>query len=266
MASASASVLGTYELLENILLHLSLEDLFVVQRVATSWKDLLRRSKGLQKKMFLIPDSKAKIPGEDYPWYDYEEWPVYETKVQLNPALQLTPGGLTFWDIEYERDLSRRSHIGSIWPIWDWNISEERYGGFEISIKTCQTATRAEDVFLTQPPITTLLHTWCDDDEARMEVTYREEGIRLGHLMDEKKEIDEQYAAFESEESDGSELQDERGPRSPPQQWSFGLRGDGLGEAKKCEEGSGEGDSDEEESYEGESYEEEGGEHENRDE
>ena len=57
MATAVSRVLSTYELLEQILLHLQLKDLFVIQRVDTTWRDLIHRSEPIRKKKFLTPSA-----------------------------------------------------------------------------------------------------------------------------------------------------------------------------------------------------------------
>lgn len=59
---STTKVLETCELLEGILLNLSGKDLFVWQRVSSRWCDLIRRSPGLQKMMFLRRDGEVLQP------------------------------------------------------------------------------------------------------------------------------------------------------------------------------------------------------------
>lgn len=53
MAAAQA-VLNTYELLEQILLHLPWKEKFAVQRVSPFWKDLIQRSQILRQRMWIF--------------------------------------------------------------------------------------------------------------------------------------------------------------------------------------------------------------------
>ncbi|KAK5718484.1 hypothetical protein LTR15_008214 [Elasticomyces elasticus] len=56
-ASAATRVLGIPELLEAILIGTDAKTLLLAQRVAPQWRDLIRRSHPLQKKLFLRPSS-----------------------------------------------------------------------------------------------------------------------------------------------------------------------------------------------------------------
>lgn len=49
---ASAAVFGTYELLEQILLHLPVKDLLLSQGVAKGWHDMVQRSQGARRALF----------------------------------------------------------------------------------------------------------------------------------------------------------------------------------------------------------------------
>ena len=54
MASAASRVFGTTELLENILIHADIKDLFVMQGVNKTFSDLIATSTQLRRKMFLL--------------------------------------------------------------------------------------------------------------------------------------------------------------------------------------------------------------------
>ena len=96
MASPVADVLETYELLEAVLINLPFKDLFVLQRVNSSWSALIKRSAALQKIMFLLPESEPltlvgyEEPACPGPSGIYGRWdvaPEYAGKVRLCPLL-----------------------------------------------------------------------------------------------------------------------------------------------------------------------------------
>lgn len=69
--STRRAVLHTSGLLENVLLHLPLRDLFVFQGVSKQWHTVIASSPGLQEKMFLrlqsaTPDETWVLDGYDY--------------------------------------------------------------------------------------------------------------------------------------------------------------------------------------------------------
>ena len=80
--AAIAAVFGTYELLEQVLSSLSLHDLFVLQRVAQNWQDVIKRSALLQKKMFLLADGTAQSPLKDH-----HNFISYDGAKKFNPAV-----------------------------------------------------------------------------------------------------------------------------------------------------------------------------------
>lgn len=57
----SARVLGTYELLEEIMLHLPLKTLLLSKRVSKAWEDVWTKSHQVQKALFLMPFSDLRI-------------------------------------------------------------------------------------------------------------------------------------------------------------------------------------------------------------
>ncbi|KAF2811491.1 uncharacterized protein BDZ99DRAFT_461550 [Mytilinidion resinicola] len=63
-ASVADCVLGVTELLENILLKLSIRDIFQVQRVCKQWKVLIDTSPSLQEAMWLATLSPSSPPTE----------------------------------------------------------------------------------------------------------------------------------------------------------------------------------------------------------
>ena len=58
--SATQKVLAVTELLENILLQLSMTDIFQAQSVSKHFRDLMSDSHSLQRKLFLLPDKQPE--------------------------------------------------------------------------------------------------------------------------------------------------------------------------------------------------------------
>lgn len=124
----------------------------------------------------------------------------------MNPALRLC-------DTDDERHPPSRDRIGSVEEILADDIRGEEHDGYDIYINPDRTATRALDMLLTQHPITTLAYHLNEDQEDRISLTYRAEGIRLGDLLVEQRRFLQRFA----------ELQ---GYPFPVQSWSFGFRDD----------------------------------------
>lgn len=80
------AVLSTYELLEAILQHLALSDLFRFQRVSTAWRDVIQRSQELQTRMLLTSTQRPLQPV----FKDRMPWPSeYEQDLKFHPAFQV---------------------------------------------------------------------------------------------------------------------------------------------------------------------------------
>lgn len=54
-------VVGIYELLENIILHLPLQDILLSQRVSTAWKGVVRQSMEIRQALLLEPVTGPKV-------------------------------------------------------------------------------------------------------------------------------------------------------------------------------------------------------------
>lgn len=80
MLTAAGAVFSTYELMEEMLLHLPLPDLFILQRVSSTWQCVAKRSEAIRRKMFLLPRSTPLRPSEGQQHID----PA--VCLQLNPA------------------------------------------------------------------------------------------------------------------------------------------------------------------------------------
>lgn len=65
---AAVQVFATYELLENILMHLPLRSLLLAQRVDISFRDLIWRSANINRALFFTPATSQSID-----WYRPED-------------------------------------------------------------------------------------------------------------------------------------------------------------------------------------------------
>lgn len=90
MASASDRVIGTYELLEKVLIATATDcprSVFVVQRVCKAWQAIIRRSTTIRKLLFLLPDGQLAHPAiswqDDWASNDNPKF-LYEQRLQFN--------------------------------------------------------------------------------------------------------------------------------------------------------------------------------------
>ncbi|EME80579.1 uncharacterized protein MYCFIDRAFT_78278 [Pseudocercospora fijiensis CIRAD86] len=93
MASASARVCAILELLQSILLNVPAQALFSLQRVNTTWRDCIKESIHLQRKMFLKPAFPPMDPTadeEDPDLNDVYQTLLYPSPMRLNPCLDMT--------------------------------------------------------------------------------------------------------------------------------------------------------------------------------
>ena len=155
MASPVAKVLGTYELLEKILLNLSAKNLFGLQRISRAWKSDIDQSHPLRKKMFLMADGEPVKPNEAE---------IYRGCLRLNPVVNfdLCELGSSYapehaWTIStgrtsLEYTIRRAFFCGDYDDVFDITVTEPWSGNSRSRGFTCM------DMFLTQPPITALRH------------------------------------------------------------------------------------------------------------
>lgn len=168
MASAVSAVLGTYEVLEKILLKLPTRSLFVVQRVSRSWKSLVRQSHPLQKRMFLKADGQPCKPLGTDP--DGQLSPLYRGCLTFNPILSFmledkSPHhGLVrgcanagWWrlDIQKRSVLNGRGHLEMMLeaPLSCGQAPSDDDGLDELCRRYTSQNASCNDMFLTQPPI-----------------------------------------------------------------------------------------------------------------
>lgn len=190
---ATNRVLQTYELLEAILLKLPLKNLFVVQRVNTTWKELIGRSEGIRKKMFLLADGEAIRPTKNDGY-----WLHFAGPIQLNPALRV----LCDEDHHFHRNDGCTCNpwsddcVHSEWPHYKCDmrlgcahIEDDAPGSMPPSFKVRlmsvpdERALSARNMLLTQPPITEIGFRDFDNQPSRGPVCSNG-GVKLGDLVD----------------------------------------------------------------------------------
>ncbi|CZT23015.1 uncharacterized protein RCC_08725 [Ramularia collo-cygni] len=86
---APRRLLEQYEIMEQVLLELEVEELCVVQRVSTFWRDLIKRSQPIQKKMFLLPEGPTLQP--DHVYIRNEQVINYAARLRVNPIVDAIP-------------------------------------------------------------------------------------------------------------------------------------------------------------------------------
>lgn len=162
-------------LLEQVLIDLPLKDLFVLQRVNTSWRDVISRSEPIQKKMFLLPDGPV-VFGED----DQEVEPVLPEipSLRLNPILAMrccdrSPTSTCEADLgcaHVERTVSSRPK-------------------FQVSIISLpqDASTGVENMLLTQPPLGHVIPWTSQKDGFGDHSLKSSSGLTLGDLMEVRR-------------------------------------------------------------------------------
>ncbi|KAI9877337.1 MAG: hypothetical protein M1830_000571 [Pleopsidium flavum] len=162
MPSPVQRVFGVCELLENILLNLSMPDLLLVQRVCTVWKDTIAQSISLQRKLFLSPVA----PG-----------PVSSKK-----------NGLTLYDLKFNPLLRKIFHWKFV-PysscskvlLSDWGL-DSPFGRIQMSASAryCPSASW-RNMLITQPPPEALILSGYKTTKT-LKVTKIVGGVTVGDL------------------------------------------------------------------------------------
>ncbi|KAF2167456.1 hypothetical protein M409DRAFT_22264 [Zasmidium cellare ATCC 36951] len=83
--AASQPVFAVPQMLEMILLHVSMKQLFVLQRVNSNWRDNNSKSPARQMKLFLQPSARPIRPVLSESENE-ENFQLYTTNLRLNPA------------------------------------------------------------------------------------------------------------------------------------------------------------------------------------
>ena len=95
MRTPANSIFGTHELLERVLIHLPIRDLFVLQRISTKFSVVVQRFHLIRERMFLRADGDVLRPNPNHQNPDIDELsPGCEVVMRLNPAAGLFRNGL----------------------------------------------------------------------------------------------------------------------------------------------------------------------------
>jgi hypothetical protein len=183
--NAIQQVLDTPELLENILLQMSMKDLLHAQRVCMRWSTLIKRSRPLQRALFLGPSDEAIDPYELYSHPEktlkflyrasFRRWTVSDPpkpiRFELNPLL-----------IKFQPDISN---------LWHDSPTPLLKCFFEFaSCKQKQPGASWRRMFLCWPPLKAMkidpvfVRNSSGEDIVAFEIT-REEGIRVADILSE---------------------------------------------------------------------------------
>lgn len=204
---STTKVLEAYELLEGVLLNLSAKDLFVLQRVSSRWCDLIRRSPGLQKRMFLRRDGEVLQPslkfGLKLGTVQREEV-VYDRSFKINPMINLWDPckhrDSDVWWAEgvgtYDLDRVTNKYPNEMVLFLPWLPQECIMGRKDIP-----------DMLLTQPPIAAITWRYDDNDDSPRDenVMWNLEGLALRDLLNSTKGL---YNTHVSEEATWPRLSD----------------------------------------------------------
>lgn len=173
---SAAKVFEAYELLEMLLLNLPLKDLYVVQRVCTTWRDLIHRSQGIKKIMFLMASGPPPSRDEYFPDKYYGQ-AIYSGQLTLNPILHLSCGA--HCGVLYRSAMTNGIPFGFATLEVSDRFGEEVTIRIEAAPKLDYFAIR--DMFLTQPPVRELSYAY--NSFGGREIIRSDKGITLGDLM-----------------------------------------------------------------------------------
>lgn len=87
-----SAVGSTYELIEQILLRLPIERIFLLQRVNKDWKGVIQRSHALKKKIGVMPRKTPITPDPCLTGTDGLPIHYFDSTLTLSPLLKLFPG------------------------------------------------------------------------------------------------------------------------------------------------------------------------------
>lgn len=180
--TATQTALSTYELLEQILLHLPIHDLFTLHRISKPWHSLLNRSVPLQERLFLKPTSSPVNPIQSlYNHYSGRTRAIYPPlPLQLNPCGEVA--GL------YSQSSGRGHRI----PLLTFGISDQNlFLQFEIKgipiyeKRILHERASWRRMFLTQPPVTAVNFEFLRRDPHDGAVTvFNPAGVTWGDLQE----------------------------------------------------------------------------------
>lgn len=200
MSSPTTTALTTYELLESILLHTPIHDLFVLRRVSKSWLSILQRSVALQERMFINLTSPAITPIQSvYNNYSGRTRAIYRPlPLQLNPCGEVL--GL----------INQPSGRGHRIPLATFGLSDQHlFLQFEIKgipvyeKKILYEKASWRGMLLTQPPITAVNFEFIRRDPHGGAVTvFNPKGVTFGNLHEMSLKLAREFEAQTGEDSE----------------------------------------------------------------
>lgn len=204
MDSPIAGVLGTYELLEQILVNAPIRNLFVIQRVCRTWKGMIEQSHDIRKKMFLMGDGKSLNPSRPF---EDDRSEYYSGNVRFNPTV-----GHKYSLGENNGTTARNTEHCAVFGY----CHHKTHVYVKINIKPCKDLDGVEPgwpiyytaytnwtkMYITQPPVTAVQYqnpTLGAPDDHVCDI-YNPDGITFGDLFEDEGTT---ISAFEAQK--GSE-------------------------------------------------------------
>ncbi|SMQ52064.1 unnamed protein product [Zymoseptoria tritici ST99CH_3D7] len=182
----STQVLNTYELLEQILSHLPMIDLFAHLRLSKSWRSIILRSTRLQENMFLTYPSQPICPEPfTYNVQVYCCWNKGQTCYRL-PSLTFNPA--TSMIAPYNIS-DTTSPMALRQPLAKFRVHQHLFARFTIEdIPDLEPEDRPSwrRMFITHPPLRAVDFEFFakDDDFRKLVVLWNPVGITFGDLID----------------------------------------------------------------------------------
>lgn len=177
-------VLATYELVENILLHLPMHNIFTCQRVSRQWRSIIERSIPLREKMFLLSTSASLRPQDTiYNRTVYCCWNRGQTLYKAEDALLFNPAGTIGQAFTAPSESSSRQPIAAF-----------RFHGHHfprLTVEALPDIAQADkaswrEMFLTEPPVIAIdfMFRGSGDSFGNLFALWNPDGVKFGDLID----------------------------------------------------------------------------------
>ncbi|KXT13584.1 hypothetical protein AC579_8093 [Pseudocercospora musae] len=176
--SARSKVLSTVELLEQILLGIRWNELFVLQRVSSTWRDVIQESVLVREKMYILAIEAPLQPTTSLHYYaDSMKRITYRSdKLDTNPATKFYGSS----DAGLQNPLA-------LWAVRDLSNFIQFSIGVEGTPEGLPNETASwRQMLLTKPPLPAISFDFLpDDEEHRNKLTiYNRRGITFGDVYD----------------------------------------------------------------------------------
>ncbi|CZT14202.1 uncharacterized protein RCC_00176 [Ramularia collo-cygni] len=182
--SCAEKVLTTYELLENILIHLPMHNIFTCQRVSRQWQSIIQRSVRLREAMFLTSSSTPLRP---------------EDTVYNRTVLCCWNRGQTLYRAEEALTFNPAASVGVAFCIPRQSLLKKPFGAFRfhlhhyprLTIEALPEIAQGEraswkDMFLTEPPVIAIdfMFRGGMSPFGHLFALWNPHGIKFGDLID----------------------------------------------------------------------------------